>query len=360
MSQTLQQSLDDYRRQFKSDAVSADKSLLDDVRKGLADRLAGDVLDGETVHVAVDLSNYFGIDREGCVQTLFRYLSQSLATDEEVWARWRLVDTLALLQRYVETVDAHRQFLAWARRSLEPDRLLWVMYDSTQALCWVRVGRGVEWLQVFSSLIEDVSPTPENRRDRQIYLETASVVLNKLDRPEETLHVASRVKNLSEEDPSWDWALEAKLTSYKIAISAYNAMNEENALRETALKALALLDKQWQSLWMMARPQRQRLLVMYHDLGATLYLAGQHALAVPPLHRAVDLNSFVEHTYLWLAASLWATTKDRDEVLAVLQQGARLATGNRGSGSLGYDNWKILPEFQDVLNDPAFLYAVKT
>jgi hypothetical protein len=94
-------------------------------------------------------------------------------------------------------------------------------------------------------------------------------------------------------------------------------------------------------------------------MGGTLYLTRQYELAVPFLRRAVELNSFVEHTYLWLSASLWATTKERPEVLALLKQGAQRAVGNQGLGSVGYDKWMNLPEFQDVINDDGFLDAVK-
>jgi hypothetical protein len=109
----------------------------------------------------------------------------------------------------------------------------------------------------------------------------------------------------------------------------------------------------------MAHSQKQRLLIMYHDMGGTLYLTRQYDLAIPLLRRAVELNSFVEHTYLWLAASLWASGKERSDVLAILKHGAHRAVGNQGLGSLGYDKWMNLPEFQNVVNDADFLDAVK-
>jgi tetratricopeptide (TPR) repeat protein len=359
MSQTLKQTLDEYRHQFKSDTASADKSLFADVKRVLHERLQARVLDSEAVHVAVDLSNYFGEDRKLTVKTLSRYLTQPLPQDEEAWARWRLVDNLAALGRCSEVVATQQQFLDWARQVLPPDQLLWVMYDSTQALSWVEAGKENTWLQVFQNLMGQVSATPENRRNRFIYLETASVVLNSLRRVSEVLQIAQLIRQLSEEDTSWDRSLEAKLISFATAINAHCAMQEMEEARRSAEIASKLLEEQWQNLSAMTSSEKQKLLIMYHNMGGTLYLTRQYELAVPFLRRAVELNSFVEHTYLWLSASLWATTKERPEVLALLKQGAQRAVGNQGLGSVGYDKWMNLPEFQDVINDDGFLDAVK-
>jgi hypothetical protein len=58
---------------------------------------------------------------------------------------------------------------------------------------------------------------------------------------------------------------------------------------------------------------------------------------------------------LWLAASLWATTHLRHEVLALLQQAA--ACYERPGDP--WDHFQKLPEFQDVRKDAEFQVAVK-
>ena len=43
---------------------------------------------------------------------------------------------------------------------------------------------------------------------------------------------------------------------------------------------------------------------------AMRHLARQHDLAIPLFQEAIELGSPSPHTYRWLAASLWATTRD--------------------------------------------------
>lgn len=352
-STTPRQSLDEYRRQYKADAGSADKTLLEAVRQALEVRLKSVVLDKEDVHVAVDFSLYFGEGRTELVSVLWRYLDQTLEVEEEAWTRWKLVDNLALLERSEEAMSAQRDFFQWASRELTRDELVWVMYDSTQALCWVIEGRGDEWLEIFWGNMSRCEATAKNRRDRLVYLETASVVLDKMQRPLDMLRVSELVRGLSQEDLSWDRTLEAQITVCQIQVRAYTALHKLEELHHAARIATDLLQRRGADA-----NERGKLWIQYHNMGATLYLAGQYELAIPLLRRAIELGSYVEHSFLWLAASLWQQKEDKEEVLALLRQGRERAVGGAGAGSLGYDRWKQLPEFKDVVDDFEFQEAI--
>lgn len=353
MPPSPRQLFDEYRRQYKSNPADADASLLTQVRQELEVRLAQRPLQAEDVHVAIDFARYFGEDRNALIETLKSYLAQPLSVEEEAKARWQLVDNLALEERFAETVETQRAFLEWARQTLPPEGLLWVMVDSTQAMCWLQMGAEEEWLGIFHQLITQVPPTPENRRDRLLYMESAAVIVAKMGQVDQLLQISDSVQRLSEEDPAWERALEARLVGLQIAVQGYHALGDEDAIRCCANGVMELLESD------AARQLHERQqMVLWHNLGSSFYLLQIYEFAIPALRRAVELNSFVEHTYLWLAASLWATTKDRAVVLPLLQAGALRATGNRGVASLGVDRWKQLPEFEGVADDAEFVAAV--
>ena len=355
MIETVKPLLDEYRQQLKADAASADQSLLASARKTLDDmlntQLEQECLETEAVRLANEVSYFFGGDKNFTVKVLSRYLTQSLTTEEESWARWELIDNLAMLHQYEEVVTNHRDFLAWARENLPQDRLLWVMYDGTQAICWRAESQGDEWLEIFDDIMAAVAASPENRYDRFIYLRTASVMYIELGRFDEALQVVNRIRSLSDKDPAWEPAFGVRIESYASEIKVnwklgnipeMSRIGQNAKLELDAHRAQADLDFE----------QKRKLSTLYHNVASSLYFARQYDLAIPLFRSAIALANWEPWPYSWLAASLWATTKSRSEVLPLLKQGSDRVVGN-------YDAWTKLPEFQDVVTDTEFLDAAR-
>ena len=84
---------------------------------------------------------------------------------------------------------------------------------------------------------------------------------------------------------------------------------------------------------------------MYHNSAAPVYRARQYDLAIPMFRRAIELEIPSEYSYLWLAASLWATDSDRSEALSILKRGIYYSRFDRYSANKA-------PEFDDVAEDP--------
>jgi len=80
--------------------------------------------------------------------------------------------------------------------------------------------------------------------------------------------------------------------------------------------------------------------------------AAQHDLAIPFFQRAIELNTLSEYAYLWLAASLWATTADRSQVLPLLR---RATYRHRGDWPLR----QIPPELVGMMSDSEFAEVFK-
>ena len=356
MIEIVKHFLDEYRQQLKADASAVDQSSLATARKTLNDLLNKQFQEGclgtEAVHLANEVSYFFGGDKGFTVKILSQYLTQPLTVEEESWARWELIDNLAMLHQCEEAVINHRDFLAWARGHLPQDRLLWVMYDGTQAVCWSATSKGDEWVQIFNDIMAVITPSPENRYDRFIYLRTANRMCSQREKFEEALQIANRIRDLSEEDPNWEPAFGVRIESYASQIAVHRELQNISEIRCIGEDACAELGAYRAQNADLDFEQKRKLSTLYHNLAASLYFARQYDLAIPLFRSAINLGVWEHWTYSWLAASLWATTKSRFEVLSLLKQGSDRVVGN-------YDAWTRLPEFQDVVTDAEFLAAAK-
>jgi tetratricopeptide (TPR) repeat protein len=168
--------------------------------------------------------------------------------DQEALVRRELIDHLVALGRCDEAVQAQRAFLDWARRALPQDRLLWVMSDATQALCWVAVGRHEEWLAIFRELLGSLIRRSTNRIERLDYLRTAGLVLIRLGRRDEALRVVGMIRDLAKEDPGWERALWPLLEARVLELGIRQASGDRATLRREAAAVATLLDEQYRLL----------------------------------------------------------------------------------------------------------------
>lgn len=369
VEQQLKALLHEFQRQWAAGPETADRSLLEQSKQLLPELLNRESLDADQVRTAMDLYSLLG-DLAGIVSLLRRYLGQPLPTAEEAWARWHLIDHLALLRRCDEAVSSQREYLAWARRILpQPTWMLppkWpfgddgtrnrtaapaderllirVMYDATQAFCWEAVGKTDEWLGIFNDILAITPATPRNRADRRYLLRTASALMKKAHRSQAALQTAERLRALIDEDPAWDEALEVDIDAKCMQIEAYGDLQNVLEVRRVGMEATALLEDHARE---QESPSQEIQEILYHNTAAALYASRQYDLAIPLFRRAIELKSTVPYAYLWLAASLWATTKDRAQVLPLLEK-ARLL---RLSDPLPLQK---APEFEDVAEDAEF------
>ena len=298
---------------------------------------------------------------EATVDLLRGYLAQALPMEEEAWARWHLTDQLAMLRRCDETVASHTRFLAWAWRVLpQPDWFLWpdwpfgwpipaerslpadecllisVMNDSTQGACWVDTGQIDEWFAVFHELLASVPPTARNRSARRLYVRTAGEVLVSAHQPAGIFPLADQLRAVSAEDPDWPEAFETGMDALIMELNAYRLLGKVDALRHIGLEAASISRTRQAEQPELLPEQAKKLSTLYHDSASLLYLARQHDLAIPLFQEAIELGSPSPHTYRWLAASLWATTRDRATVLAWLR---KVGIGAGTSGT----SWRTCP-----------------
>jgi len=352
MIQIVQRLLIEYKRQLKEDPAAADKSLLNRAHvvfnELIEHQLYNKSIEKEAVHIASEMSYFFGGDKNLTVKILSQYLSQSLDIKEESWARWHLVDNLAMLRHCEKAVEEHQKFLSWARKNLPVDRLLWVMHDGTQAFCWREVGKGEEWLQIFVKIMAEVIPSPENRTDRFVYLRTAQRAYSRMEQFEAARKACEEIYALSEEDANWEKAFAVRMESLISKITLCNQQNDIPQLRRIGEIAGQEIREYHARQTEMTFEQQRDLSSLYHNLASSFYFTKQYDLAIPLLRCAIDLGVWEHFCYSWLAASLWSTGGERTEVFTLLESGSHRVAGK-------YDAWRELTEFHDVTDDVEFL-----
>jgi tetratricopeptide (TPR) repeat protein len=358
MAQDLAATLEAYVDQLRSQGTPPDGGLLQQARRILGARLRQEGMTAEVVRLGERFYRLTG-EWDACIALLTRYLEQPLATEEEAWARWHRTDFLAMQRRYAEAVTAQKEFFAWASARLPPDRLLWVMSDGTQALAWQELGLRDEWLTIFAHVTARVTPTAGNRLDRFYYLRTAGHLLINFGhtkehiRADEALGLAGRMRDLAKEDRTWDRAFDILMQSYVLELGVHQARGDTVPARRLGLAATAALEDRLRGAATATADERERLAVLYDNTASALYQARRYDLAIPLFQRSIALGSPAPHARIWLAASLWATARDRAAALDLLHEAALRWYSPRRP----WDYICGLPEFQDVADDAEFEQA---
>ncbi|HEX6538648.1 MAG TPA: hypothetical protein VF155_05665, partial [Candidatus Dormibacteraeota bacterium] len=243
------------------------------------------------------------IDEEGehrtVVELLRGYLRQQLTVDEIAWARWELVDHLAMARLRGEAVAEQKAFIAWARECLDGERLPWVVCDLSQALCWLETEQGDDWVEMTEELIGNTPGSAANRLDRFHLLRTRGHILASLGRFDGARHAADGIAALAVEDPAWAEAARMDLERSILLVHVLRMEGDVASLRDVGQRAARTLRE---------RPfSEESLATLNHNLASALYRAGQYDLATPLFECALSLGVGSPHCRLWLAACLTAT-----------------------------------------------------
>lgn len=294
-------------------------------------------------------------NRSAILTLVSDYLAQSLSLEEERWARWERVDSLALLGRCEEVIASQQADLGWAAARFPPEALLRVMDDSTQAACWLAQGRIEDWLTIFHTLMTDITLTEESRFERFYYLRTACHMLQESNRQEEAFVVVNQIRALISEDPAWTRNSEIEIQAWDAEARLFWSQQDIPRLRQAGIAATQRLEQQFGLMHglLNTSDEKQRIQSGYDNMAATLFRATQYDLSIPLHRRCLELGSRSEYVCLWLAAALWQTERRRDAPLALLKQGATASWGGNYQ-----QRFAALSEFADVRSDLEFVAAV--
>ncbi len=342
-----------YEQQLEEDTLP-DRGLVEQAYTLLVERLNTIPLDTELAL----LGHYLYLEKgafDECALFLRRYLALPHSLDEEAWARWHLVDALALARHCLETAQEQKQLLQFTLQHFLVEQCLFVMSDSTQARCWEASGQAEQWMALVESLLHQVEPSQDTRADRFYVLRTASYICLSVQKTEQVQHYIQMIRALMNEDSQWAenkrYFVESSLIDLKIHDEAAD-MEGVRRVGQDVTHHIMAWEAELQGLpFEDERVRRYRTLC--HNTAAPLYRAKHYDLAIPLFRCAIAYGTMPYEPFLWLAASLWASTKRREEVVPLLSQAAQ----RYNDGGEPWQHFRTLPEFHEVQNDPQFEHA---
>ena len=329
-----------------------DRTLLYRAQALLEERLEHHALDRELVELGHTTYRSLGAWYQE-IALLRRALSLQSTQDEQAWARWHIVDCLSLAGDAHKAVEEQKALLQWATDAFPLQDCFFVIADGTQARSWFMSGCGHGWLHQYQQLASQAPYTPSNRLDRFYCLRTAVHLcfwLGDLTRASSflpTLHA------LEQEDAAW-----IELPWIRVEISILNIAAADKGGNTVLVRTLARSAAEELEAWERRLPSHEssevkRFRSLSHNIAAPLYRGKHYDLAIPFFQNAVKYHTNPHYAYLWLAASLWQTTHQRERVFPYLQQAAARYDGEGDP----WDAFQKLPEFEDVRLDPEFLAA---
>lgn len=284
---------------------------------------------------------YWVDDKPFTIHLMKRYLKEPLSPDEEQWARFELANNLASSGKYAESVAKQKENYLWAKKNRPVDSLLYFINISTQALCWIEMKCGNEWMEIFNEVMALVRPSDSNRMDRFILLRTAAVMQKNIDRQyEKAFEILNRSYSVADEYPDWTfrYSIQIRAIAYEMTLS-WEVGDTERGLR--AGNTAAALLKEYEAV----ATDRADLGTGYNNIAAAYQRLGNHIEAIRMFQRAHELQVNQYVNLVGLAESVWAATSDRNRTIELLHQAIQLAPG--GSYNLGKDSC--------LANDPEFV-----
>lgn len=306
----------------------------------------------EQAHLGYEIYSWQQGRRPKSLNLMDRYLTQDLNEDERAWAWWNKVDMMACMSYgrgmdgVTATVIEHRAFYEWAKGNLSPDRLLWVIQDGSQAVCWREAGFAAEWFERFDLALSRAHVCTDNRWDRFIALRTAATVARVLRDSERSIQYIAAIHGLIDEDDGYSKKLDLMIEALTLDLLEACDQHDQARIDRIANEAISQLDAYESE----EAQRRQELAYATGNFAAALLQAKAYRASAMFGKKSIELAPYNEHVFLRLAAALHATGAPKSDVLALLRRGAAFY-------HCGTYDIREFPEFADVRDDVDYLEA---
>ena len=342
-----------FMENVKSDPASK-ADILTEACNEIEDALKGKITP-ELVHLVVDeIYPYMGkLGMEKRISLLRRYMNDTLDSTERFWAHDGLVYSLAFLGRNRETVEEHSRLYRWTCQHLSDKYVLEAAKLSVHD-CWTAEGRIDDWIQLYNEASERLENPGVSYFNRCEFLQTGVDVLRCNNRFDEALLEIEKLERTNNEPDSehyfqfWLIAKENRLLMYgkqedwgrfDQIFSEMRAYMEGELKKREAGQPVNLNDLMW----------------LAHDIGCCLLWSKKYNEARHFLQVAIDLEDNNDYGHFQLAASIWASEKDREKTLHHLKSAQDYYVLRSYSQDTYYPTFLETPEFSDVKDDEEFL-----
>src|SRR5579859_4735224 len=226
----LAQLLVEYQHQYESGQQEPDAALLEQALHLLQHRLSLVPVDQELAHLGETLYMYLHY-WERTRDLMTQYRKQSLSLYEEAWARWTIIDCLALEGKCEVVVAQQPAFLQWAMQSLPLEHCLFVLNDGTQASAWLLAGKQQEWFTLFEQLMAVVPPTHQNREDRFLCIRSAINVHIRAGNPDQARQLLPLFDQLELDGFTWEENMDMQTEIQAMHLKILGMLQEKETLR---------------------------------------------------------------------------------------------------------------------------------
>ncbi len=343
-----------FMEKVKSDPASR-VGILTEACNEIEDALKGEITP-ELVHLAADeIYPYMGkLGMEKRVPLLRRYMEDALGDTERFWAHDRLVDSLASLGRNRAAIEEHSRLYCWTCQHLPDKYVLEAGANLGGSGCWAAEGRIDDWIQLYNDASERLENPGVSYFRRCEFLQAGIDVLRCNDRFDEAFLEIEKLERANNEPGSehyfqfWLIAKESRLLIYgkqgdwgrfDRIFTEVSAYMEGELKKRDAGQPVNLDDLMW----------------LAHDIGCCLLWSKKYNEARCFLQIAIDLEDNNHYGHFQLAASIWASEKDREKTLHHLKSAQAYYVVDPYNQDTYYPTFLETPEFSDVKDDEAFL-----
>ena len=309
----------------------------------------------ELVHLAVDeIYPYMGKPgMEKRLSLLGRYMNDALDNTERFWAHEELIDSLASLERNREAVEEHSRLYRWTCQHL-PDK--YVLEAATLSVhnCWTAEGRLDDWIQLYHEVSKRLENPDVSYVSRGEFLQVGADVLRGNNRFDEALLEIEKLERANN-DLGSEHYFQFWLIAKENRLLVYGKQEDWGRFDQIFTEVNVYLEGELKKRDAGQPVNLDHLWWLAHDVGCCLLWLKKYDAAKRFLQIAIDLEDNNHYGHFQLAASIWASEKDREKTLHHLKVAQDYYVLSSYNQDTYYPTFLETPEFSDVKDDEAFL-----
>ena len=361
LKENIMRQLEEIRSKFnafmenvKSDPTSRE-DILKEAHNEIEDALKGEITP-ELVHLAVDdIYPYMGkLGMEKRISLLRKYMDDAPDDTERFWAHEGLVSSLAFLDRNREAIEEHSRLYRWTCQHLPDKYVLEIASNLSVAGCWTTEDRIDDWIQLYNEASERLENSGVSYYSRCGFLQTGADVLRGNDRFDEALLEIEKLERANNA-PGSEHYFQFWLTAKENRLLMYGKREDWGRFDQIFTEMSAYLEGELKKQDAGQPVNLDDLMWLAHDIGCCLLWSKKYNEAKRFLQVAIDLEDNNNYGHFQLAASIWASEKDREKTLHHLKVAQDYYVVNPYNQDTYYPTFLETPEFSDVKDDEEFL-----
>jgi RNA polymerase sigma factor (sigma-70 family) len=352
----LRSKFDSFMEQVKSDPTSR-ADILTEACNEIEDALKGEITP-ELVHLAVDdiypYMGKFGIEKR--LSLLRKYMDVAPDDAERFWSHDGLVHSLAFLRRHQEAIEEQTRFYRWACKQSEK-YVLRIISNLNVAECWAAESRIDNWIQLYDEAAERLEKPEVSYYSRCDFLQMGAEVLRGNDRFDEALLGIEKLERVNaNNEQGWKHYFRFWLAVRTNRLLVYGKQGDWSRFDPIFTEVSAYLEGELKKRDAGQPVNLDDLVWFAHDVGCCLLWSKKYNEARRFLQVAIDLEDNNNYGHFQLAASIWASEKDREKTLHHLKVAQDYYVVNSYNYlDTYYPTFLETAEFSDVKDDEEFL-----